>query len=152
MIIGRLFSGALAVLDVTDSDKRLPIMLNIPSIPGMITALHWEEDSNRISLGFNTGAIASVILDFENLTNQSNQWVVPEYIMSPHDCEVEWIAGNKSINILASVDAHNTIYTHSLTNGTFLNRIELCQELDQIQAIWLNQNGYITFSGKEYTL
>ena len=108
----------------------------------MVNCLCLEENDNRVSLGFSSGEVASVILNIESYANSKLIDIEPEFVVFHHNSEIVWISGNKSNNLLASLDKECILIIQSLTSGTFLNKIVLGPVWMTVQAMWLNTHGY----------
>lgn len=51
-VVGGLYHGAFALIELDSNSKTLPFMYNIPSVVGSVTCLHCEEGSNKIVIGY----------------------------------------------------------------------------------------------------
>lgn len=113
----------------------------------MINCVHSISKSNHVLLGYTSGVIASVHLDFKCLSIGKSNEMVPDFMTFNHNAPVMCISADKNMNMFASICAENVIYIQSLTNGIFLNKISLCVALVRVNSLWLNKNGYVTLHG-----
>ena len=134
--------------------------LEIPLFRSLITCVELVGDTQKILLGYSSGAIVCLrlsnytipvdsILEGDKTSSDRHilQAEVPELINFDHNSRVKSISCNKNTKMFASISSDMTVFVHSLTNGMFLNKIDLCPALVRVHEFWLSKNGYFTILG-----